>query len=168
MRRLLFCFFLLLLVTGCVTFPIPKQKEEDKGQGNAFTGIIGGKGVQAGFVPNNPPLDRIDGSFGLAIKFFNFNREPVTIDSFTVGSTGNYDGFTNFADESLTIEGALVRETARGGIQFLGPGVDYSYQGQGQRQRDGSIDYGEYQFSTAGPGSGTSFFIDNTLSILRV
>jgi len=154
-------FFLLLVVlflSGCLTFA-PSKKEAEEGQGRAFTGIIGGRGVQVGFVPNNPPLDKIDGPFGVAIQFFNFNREPVTIDSFTVGSTGQYAGFTNFIDESITIEGASVRETSQG-LQFLGPGTEFTYAGQASRQRDGSLHYGDFQFTNVDAGSGTSFYVE--------
>ncbi len=159
--RNFFIFFLLLLfVSGCVNLDFLKQtKKEEVGLGTAFTGIIGGKGVQVGFVPNNPPLDKIDGPFGLAIKFFNFNVEPMTIDSFTVGSTGVYEGFTNFADESLTLEGALIRETERGPI-FLAPGTEFTYTGQANKQRDGSLHYGDFSFSNIDAGAGTAFYVD--------
>ncbi len=153
--------FILVFLSGCVSFSFPtrEQPEGPVGQGTAFTGIIGGKGVQVGFVPNNPPLDKIDGPFGVAIKFFNFNQERVTVDSFIVGSTGVYDGFTNFADESITVEGAIIRETQQG-PQFLGPGTEFTYVGQASRARDGSLHYGDFQFTNIDAGAGTSFFVD--------
>src|SRR3989344_1891838 len=96
-----FPFLLVLIfISSCIT--LPSTPEEPVGPGTAFTGIIGGKGLQVGFVPNNPPLDKIDGSFGVAIKFFNFNVEPVTVDSFSVRSSGQYPGFPQFDDESIT------------------------------------------------------------------
>jgi len=153
-------FLLLVLLNGCASLQLPTKDTKDPvGQGTAFTGIIGGKGFQVGFVPNNPPLNKIDGPFGVAIKFFNFNAEPVTLDSFSVRSSGQYSGFPQFDDESITIEGALIRETARG-PQLLGPGIEFTYQGQASRQRDGSLHYGDFQFSDIQPGSGTTFFVD--------
>ncbi len=166
MRNTLVFFGILLLISGCVNFQLPenfrfpeKEPKEPEGQGTAFTGIIGGMGVQVGFVPNNPPLDKIDGPFGIAIKFFNLNQEPVTIDSFTVGSTGSYPGFTNFADESITLEGAYVRETESGPV-FLAPGTEFTYTGQASRQRDGSLHYGDFVFTDIDAGAGTSFYVD--------
>lgn len=163
MRKFFLFFFLVFLLSGCVSFPSLTAPKEPVGQGTAaFTGIIGGRGVQAGFVPNNPPLNKIDGPFGLALQFFNFNQEPVTLDSFTVGSTGVYPGFANFADESITLEGAHIREADSGPV-FLGPGTDYTYTGQAQRQRDGSLHYGDFQFVNTDPGAGTTFFVDMTI-----
>lgn len=160
MRSYLFFFVLLFFISGCVQLPfLEKQPKEEQGKGGAFTGLLLGKGVQVGFVPNNPPLNRIDGSFGVSLQFFNYNLQPITIDSFTLGSTKQYEGFTDFVDQSLTIEGARVRETQQG-FTFLGPGTDYSYQGSGSRLRDGSIHFGTFQFMNVGAGASTQFYVD--------
>ncbi|GEM_PF-3366347 len=161
LRNSLVCVFLLIFLTGCVSFTLPTRDKPEGpvGKGTAFTGIIGGKGVQVGFVPNNPPLNKIDGPFGVAIKFFNYNQERVTVDSFTVGSTGVYDGFTNLADESITVEGAVIRETEQG-PQFIAPGTEFTYVGQASRARDGSLHYGDFEFTNIDAGAGTSFYVD--------
>jgi len=156
LRNLLF-LFLLLFLTGCISFPSTSDKEP-QGEGTAFTGLIGGKGVQVGFLPNNPPFNALDGPFSIALKFFNFNQESITVDSFTVGSSTHYEGFTNFEQETLTLEGALVRETARG-PEFLAPGTEYSYVGSASRRRDNGLQYGTFQFSNVDAGASTSFFV---------
>lgn len=147
------CFVLVILLTGC----------EDLGGKGPLTPTFGGKGVGVVFVPGEPPLNEIDGPFSLGIKFENYNMNDIGIDDLIIGSTWQHEGFTNIEGESIVLEKALTRE-AQENVIFLGPGGIHSYVGSGEKLRDGSIHYGDFEFGNVGVGEGTQFYVDMSIN----
>ena len=95
-------------------------------QGLKCVDIAPGRGLVMEFVPGAPPKGEMkEGKeFPIAVKFANYNEEPITA-SFLIKDTTGYDGF---ADQTggVTVDGATYQENISpdGSIKkkLVGPG----------------------------------------------